>query len=155
MKFKTRVETSPISSTFITLCPCPQGWEKKINANGRPYYFNVTTYQFTSVLPPESDFDMNGLRLPHGWTRESGCYRNVITETSQRATPLYQGELATSYSTAGIWDVVATKPVTSDFQFFESILEDYNDFGRRYDDFGAGAWGIYAGAAMGLGCTIQ
>ena len=178
VEFMTDVETFSNRSTFITWCPCPQGWEKKIDANDCPYFFNATTDQFTGVLPPgdlkvtgrtvavltDGDFDMNGQRLPQGWKRGGGHYSNATTKARQRSTPLYQGELRTSYSTAGDWDVKAAKPDTSDFQFFETDLERYSDFGRQANDlFSAfdkysypnGAANGAALATLSSGCTVQ
>ena len=151
VKFTADVKTPTNRSTFITWCPCPQDWEKKIDANrsGRPYFFNARTGQVTGVLPPErdlevtgrtfavptdSDFDMNGQRLPQGWKRGDIDYSNATTKSRQRSTPLYQGEARTSYSIAGDWDVEAAKPDTSDFQFFETNLENYSEFGRQAND---------------------
>ena len=157
VQFTTSFEDSPIPSTFITLCPCPQGWEKTYS-DGHPYFFNATTKQVTSVLPPQRDFDVNGLRLPHGWIRESGYYRNFINGVIQQVTPMYQGD---SVATT---NVDAKKPVASDFQFFETSLEKYNEFGRRDNDSDVEAWSVYAGApgaafgafgATGALCIIQ
>ena len=174
-------QTSLDQSAFITGYPCPPGWENKADENG-PYFFNVKSGQLTGVLPPraltrrpvavptESDFDMNGMRLPKGWTRKYGSkgivnYFNTITEATQQSTPLYQGE-ATSYSLTGHWDVGAAKPNKSDFQFFETVLESYNDFGRQENDTNVGLlWGGGTSTAAlvstsllapgGAVCTVQ
>ena len=159
-------KTSSNKSAFITWYPCPPGWEKKADEIGLPYFFNVTSSQLTGVLPPElnlavtrhsvavptdRDFDMNGLRLPEGWTRKNGpkgivSYYNAITEATQQSTPLYQGE-ATSYSLTGYWDVGAAKPNKSDFQFFETVLESYNDYGRQENNADVGPVGPWWGDA--------
>ena len=175
VEFMADVKTSTNRSTFITWCPCPQDWAKYINKNGsgRPYFFNARTGQVTGVLPPErdvevtgrtfavpieSDFDMNGQRLPQGWKRGDTDYFNVTTKVRQRSTPLYQGEAGTSYSIAGDWDVEAAKPHTSDFQFFETNLENYSDIGRQANDLFSAFDrnpNDSALATLGSACTIQ
>ena len=137
-------------STFITMCPCPPGWEKCMDIEGYSYFCNKITNQITGVLPARRtqeltgrtvtapthrDFDMNGLRLPEGWTRECKTkdgrphYFNATTKAAQRSTPLYQGE-ATSYTSSGVWDVKEAKPNVWDFQFFEAGFERNTRFDR-------------------------
>lgn len=145
-----KIGNTSIQHGFITACLCPQGWEKKIDAGGHPYFHNTTTGQLTGVFPSETnlevtgrtvtaptnrDFDMNGLRLPQGWTMEYGeegarpHYLNTSTKAAQWSTPLYQGE-ATSYTSSGIRDIKEVKPNRWDFQLFETDFERNPEFGR-------------------------
>ncbi|KAL8794104.1 MAG: hypothetical protein Q9195_003289 [Heterodermia aff. obscurata] len=133
------IDTNGIRSTFITRSPFPPGWNWENDGSGRYYFHNAKTSQFlvlSSTTPSTNvdfdingvDYDMNGQRLPKGWTRGSKAtgirphYFNTITKATQWSTPLYQGE-ATSYTPSGIWNVKEAKPNIWDFQFFESGFE--------------------------------
>ncbi|KAL8818114.1 MAG: hypothetical protein Q9191_008010 [Dirinaria sp. TL-2023a] len=113
---------NPVDSCFILAYPCPSGWELTQTAKRYFYFQESDMFQKTIGLPPQREVDMNGLRLPKGWSRalrragesaaERVCYQKEDTSGFQWSTPLYQGEFKRE-----------AEPKSTDYQLFERDFE--------------------------------
>ena len=110
-------------ASFITNYPPPTNWEKRFTSGGHCYYHNTVTGSKSVALPSQWDFDIDGRRLPNGWTRQRDpisrkvTYFDAVTKAEQYRSPVSQGEMTEDYSCG------QAKASAQDYQFFES---DYN-----------------------------
>lgn len=112
------VWTDPVDSCFITSYPCPSKWEEKTTEAGHRRFRNTETGSTTVALPPQINFDTNGIQLPDDWKRDKAAwpkvkYLNTKTNACQECSPMYQGEEVQGNGKP------AKVPTRKDYLFFE------------------------------------